>query len=48
MIFNKNTAPGKYSNVKLYIALYNETTTNDIIVLISPWTEFNRPNMHKL
>ncbi|KAE9530842.1 hypothetical protein AGLY_011304, partial [Aphis glycines] len=39
IIFNKNTALGKYSNVKLYVSLYNDTTTNDIIVLISPWTE---------
>jgi len=45
--FNKNTAPGKYSNVKLYVVLYNETKMNDINVLISPWIEFNRPNTQK-
>lgn len=45
--FNKNTAPGKYSNVKLYVVLNNETITNDINVFISPWIEFIRPNINK-
>lgn len=45
--FNKNTAPAKYSNVKLYVVLYNETKMNDMNALINPWTEFNRPNLHK-
>lgn len=36
IIFNINTAPAKYSNVQLYVALYNETAINDSNVVVTP------------
>lgn len=44
MTFNKNTAPAKYSNVKWYVALYNETIIIDSNVVNTPWIELSRPD----
>lgn len=44
MTFNKNTAPLKYSKVRLYVVLYNAIIKIDINVVNIDWTEFIRPN----
>lgn len=43
MAFNKNTAPARCSKVKLYVALYNETSINDITELVIACKEFSLP-----
>lgn len=47
MAFNKNTAPGTYSKVKLYVVLYNETVRIDRNALHSRVMELSRPGRNK-